>query len=489
MKIQVMQGVLNPARFSVENGDCACDSPSSLVENGECGCDSPSQKVVNDHPGIPLPSGASSYSLLSFAMFTPEGDGVTALQPENTAPLYGFAPIKPVPTHSPDPSLPELFPILTPVFDVPCLKTLSAWFHLTDRCNLRCDYCYLPHHPQDMSAATGYSAVQALFRSANQHAYPRVKIMYAGGEPLLRFPLILELHEHARTLANTQKIHLEETVLSNGTLLTVQMIRALKDRNIRLMISVDGMGAWHDSQRRFSDGKGSFDKVSRAVELALAHGIRPNISITVTGRNAAGLAELVVWILERELPFQLNFYRPSVLSQSHTDLQLENETILSGIQSALKVIENNLPRFSLLSILDRTTLAYPHTLPCGAGSDYLVFTPQGEVAQCQMLLRQPVTNVFAADPLSHVRADQTHFRNPPVDERGECAACPWRYWCGGGCPLETRRVMGSPYRRSPNCHLYQTILPELIRLEGLRLLQYVSDPEVVRIQDLEIQPV
>lgn len=43
---------------------------------------------------------------------------------------------------------------------------LSAWLHMTDRCNLRCKYCYLPHSNVDLSLETGLAAIDATFRSA-----------------------------------------------------------------------------------------------------------------------------------------------------------------------------------------------------------------------------------------------------------------------------------------------------------------------------------
>ncbi len=43
---------------------------------------------------------------------------------------------------------------------------LAAWLHLTDRCNLRCSYCYLPHVREDMTPGTGRAVVDATFRSA-----------------------------------------------------------------------------------------------------------------------------------------------------------------------------------------------------------------------------------------------------------------------------------------------------------------------------------
>ena len=65
-------------------------------------------------------------------------------------------------------------------------QVLSAWLHLTDRCNLRCSYCYLPHVREDMSSETGRAAIDAIFRSAIVNNFQQIKLKYAGGESLLR---------------------------------------------------------------------------------------------------------------------------------------------------------------------------------------------------------------------------------------------------------------------------------------------------------------
>ena len=91
-------------------------------------------------------------------------------------------------------------------------QVLSSWLHLTDRCNLRCSYCYLPHVREDMSSETGKAAIDAIFRSAIANKFQQVKLKYAGGESLLRYPLILELHSYARQLAEVHGLSVEEVI-------------------------------------------------------------------------------------------------------------------------------------------------------------------------------------------------------------------------------------------------------------------------------------
>lgn len=354
-------------------------------------------------------------------------------------------------------------------------EVLSAWLHVTDRCNLRCSYCYLPHDRVDMSLETGRAAIEAIFRSAVAHNYREVKLKYAGGEALLRYPFIMELHRYAQNLANEHALALDGVILSNGTRLTPKIIKTMQSFGLRLMVSLDGLGDYHDSQRFYANGRGTFKDVVNAVELALDEGLIPDISITVSGRNAKGLSELMEWVLARDLPFSLNFYRENDFSASHEDLRLEEELIISGMQAAFKVIEANLPRRNLLaSLVDRANLATPHLRTCGVGQNYLVFDHLGQVSKCQMQMDKPVTTAKADDPLSLIRADQLGIQNISVETKEGCCDCEWKYWCTGGCPAATYQATGRYDVKSPNCNIYKALYPEAVRLEGLRLLKYAG---------------
>ncbi len=353
---------------------------------------------------------------------------------------------------------------------------LSAWLHITDRCNLRCDYCYTAHAAADMSAAIGRAAIDATFRSAVKHGYRAVKLKYAGGEPLLRFPLVLELHRYAQIQAEQHKIALAGIVLSNGTLLTADMVTQLQSAGLRLMLSLDGLGASHDCQRHYIDGRGSFTEVAHAIDIALACSLKPEISITVSNRSAAGLAETVAWILERDLPFSLNFYREYSKSDCQPDLHLEDECIIAGMLAAYKVIEDNLPDRSLLaSLADRANLSGPHFRTCGAGQSYLAFDVQGRVAKCQMDMANLVTDCYDHDPLATCRTSDVGLCNLIVDAKEECRDCDWRYACGGGCALENYRTTGRYDAKSPHCNIYKALYPQVVRLEGLRLLKRIEN--------------
>lgn len=347
--------------------------------------------------------------------------------------------------------------------------TLTAWLHITNQCNLHCAYCYVRKGDEAMDEATGHAAVKAVFRSAVRHGFRAVKLKYAGGEPTLNFPLVRSLHAHAETLAGRYGLKLREVLLSNGVTLRDATIVALRDLGIRLAISLDGIGAIHDALR----GEGTFAQVVRSVDRAIALGLRPHISITVTAQNADDIPDVVKYVLDRDLSFNLNFYRQHNCTAQGTSLKSQNGRLIEGMRTALALIEEHLPPQSIIGgLVDRANFGYPHDRPCGVGQSYMAIDHHGRVARCHMEMEKTVGTVWGDDPLMVVHSAENGFRNLAVDAKVECSACVWRYWCAGGCPLLTYRLTGRNDVRSPYCEVYRTLFPEVLYLEGLRMLRW-----------------
>lgn len=358
-------------------------------------------------------------------------------------------------------------------------EELSVWLHVTNSCNLGCDYCYLAKTGENMSEETALQAVDAIFRSVRRQHFQRLILRYAGGEASLRLNRVFAVHDYAYALAQEHSIQLRGTLLSNGVLLTTEMIEQLKGRHIGVMISLDGVGRYHDSQRPFLNGRGSFKHVDHTISRLLACDVTPNVSVTVSRRNLEGLPTLIAYLLERDLPFSLNYYRANEQAIDQQALQFTEQEMINGIYAALNVIEEKLPNRSLLrSIIDKADLAFPHSYTCGVGRNYFVVDQHGGVAKCHAAIEQTVTTIHAEDPLWHVQNDRQGVQGLPVSEKAGCRSCLWRYWCTGGCPMLTYQVTGRYDVKSPNCRIYKALFPEVLRLEGLRLLRYVAPLEI-----------
>lgn len=352
-------------------------------------------------------------------------------------------------------------------------QMLTAWLHITNACNLRCSYCYINKSNEAMDETTAKAAIEAIIRSAIQHNYSTVKLKYAGGEATLNFHLLKTVHEYAEALALQNNLVLIGVVLSNGVSLTNAMLDYIREHKLTLMISLDGSQAEHDKQRIFLNGVGSYDYVMRGVERAIAKGVQPHLSITVTEESVHGLSEAVAFALKHQLLFNVNFYRQHTMVKVHDDMKAEDDRLIAALLSAFEIIKANPPKASVIgTLVDRSNFAGLHQHSCGAGHDYLVIDHQGGVASCQMEIEESISTVYADDPLLQIRRKATGFQNLAVEEKEGCRTCEWRYWCAGGCPLLTYRVTGRNDIKSPYCNVYKEIYPELMQVEGLRLLRW-----------------
>lgn len=350
---------------------------------------------------------------------------------------------------------------------------LVAWLHVTNACNLRCTYCYIDTTSAAMSAETGFAAVDALLRTARLHAYRDVVLKYAGGEASLNLALVEQLQRYASIQASTLGIGLRGVVLSNGFGLTRPRLQCIQRLGLRLMISLDGTAETHDRQRPRRNGQGSFQAVIASITRAQELGLTLTVSITMTSASAAGVPAIVVWLLERGIHFTLNLYRACDSGAAVPDFAFDEPALLAGLRATYQEIEQRLPKYSLLGcLLDRVNLGHVHHHTCAVGTHYLVIDQAGNVAKCHMHIQHPVTTIFDLHPLETIRLDREGVQNMSVDEKEGCRECRWKYWCAGGCPVATQRATGRYDMRSPNCSLYQTLYPEVLRLEGLRLLHW-----------------
>lgn len=469
--------------YPPRDDDCACAeqaflliSPFAPAEN-DCACSGVVQTLSADKPSAFLyrqVEGAYSAPLtkdfwLALSPYSPQGPSVlNALAWQRWQDFRRPRPlVEPV-----DYALAEQRLLLPQGQALPARlappQTLTVWMHLTSACNLACPYCYVHQSSASMNGKVAMQALERIFYTAQRRFFRGVKIKYAGGEAMLRFPLIQRLASRADKLAQQNNLTLQQVILSNGVRIRPGEAAWMVENGVRLMISLDGVGEVQDRARPYRDGRGSFRDVSRTVDdVLLPSGLRPIISITLTRYNADSAAQAVRWALERDLPISLNFYRQPV--HVAASQAAEEQTIIEGMLAAYQVIERLLPRRPLLNgLLDRCQFP-AHARPCGAGSSYLVVAPDGTIAPCQMALERANDPASCEDLIAGL--EKNSLCNLDVEQKETCRQCPYRYYCAGGCPLEAYRLYGRWDAPSPNCRIYKALLPYALRLEGLRLLK------------------
>lgn len=157
-------------------------------------------------------------------------------------------------------------------------------------CNLRCKYCYyLEKSHLYRNAPVRVMSDELLERFVQEYiqaqTMSQVLFTWHGGEPLMR---PLSFYKKAVALQERYAFgrQIDNTIQTNGTLLTDEWCEFFKEHNWLVGISIDGPQEFHDEYRRTASDKPSWQKVMRGIRLLRKHGVEWNAMAVVNDFNA-----------------------------------------------------------------------------------------------------------------------------------------------------------------------------------------------------------
>lgn len=163
---------------------------------------------------------------------------------------------------------------------------------VTERCNLRCDYCIYNENHNDYHNFTNYDMTFDTAKKAIDFTYNRISdtfnLAFYGGEPLLNFLLIEKCVSYTENLVPTKDINFSMT--TNAVLITKDIAEYFAKHNFTVTVSLDGPEDIHNENRKFKDGTGSFKYTVRGLKYLInAYGDRAQecilISMVTSGPN------------------------------------------------------------------------------------------------------------------------------------------------------------------------------------------------------------
>ena len=157
-------------------------------------------------------------------------------------------------------------------------------------CNLACDYCYYLEKANLYKGAESHVMNERLLERfvkeyIQSQTMSEVMFTWHGGEPLLR---PLSFYQKALELQKkyAQGRVINNSLQTNGTLLTEEWCRFFKDNNWLIGVSIDGPQRLHDAYRKNRRGQPSFAEVMRGIELLNQYGVDWNAMAVVNRFNA-----------------------------------------------------------------------------------------------------------------------------------------------------------------------------------------------------------
>jgi len=310
---------------------------------------------------------------------------------------------------------------------------------LTERCNLRCDYCYVPvERGQTMSRETAERAVDLL--AANAAAEGELNLSFFGGEPFLAGTEMRLSVERVR--ARLPGRVLRVVTPTNGLALSAEDLAWSRREGIELAVSIDGPA--EAGERRHCDGRTCGSEIASVLPEILRR-LPPGSVVarmTVTTANVASLCANVRALAR--LGLERIVYQPDYLG-GWDDVSLavwrrEHQRLATWMIGA-RAAGRKLPDLPAWRAIAARLVRKRPRQRCGAGIDQVTVAPNGDIYPCFRFpfaaraetwrLGDVRSGLVESARLQQLRALDCDRLRP---ERGACADCPARDGCTHYCP-------------------------------------------------------
>ena len=340
---------------------------------------------------------------------------------------------------------------------IPPSAISNVYVVVSENCNFNCKYCFISDIVQKdfpskmMSNETAKMAVALLQRTYERQKEKYDKtITFYGGEPLLNIGVIqffMEEINQVKLSGNYWPSNVRYAIITNGSLITNEILNILKQYNIALSISYD-IDKIAQSKRVYKNNKDSFVAVRDNIELCRKRNHPFGLSITISEETIEN-REYVINEIKRMEPVTVAFNLlipnrfvtpPSSYYERATDFMIEAFQELREVG----IYEDRIMR-KVHSFETGNLFLYDC---CASGGNQFVINPTGEIGICHGYLND---NKFFTSNVSDTGFDFRkndnflYWRNRTPLRMEQCANCECIGICGGGCPYAADYMYGSIY--------------------------------------------
>ena len=307
------------------------------------------------------------------------------------------------------------------------MNYLSPWIQTTNRCNLRCSYCFVKKEDVDMDTEA-YEAMASKFLSfLDKGEVEFIKLRIAGGEPTIVF------NKWKEPIGR----FLDEAGERGGAEVLTNLVKipegfsdyAINHRNFGINVSLDSL----TMSKPFRNGESSsyhvLDNIDRLKDY------KDIFIMTVLTENGKHLPGLAKYVTENKFRWEVQ------LNKFH-EKDIDKDKVIKNLRSVVNTFTKqglSLRDYFLFNFCDFRT-----TRICDAGQKMFYINPAGDIYNCQMQEHgKPLTNVYNNDLLG--RLQENHVKRPYV---AMCGNCSIKDFCHGDCP-----VNNGPARREYFCDI------------------------------------
>ncbi|HEY9795294.1 MAG TPA: radical SAM protein [Leptolyngbyaceae cyanobacterium] len=172
---------------------------------------------------------------------------------------------------------------------------------ISNACNFGCQHCMhflnneFPERvapSMHMSIETAKQSIDTFVARVRKSGNSSVRVHFGNGEPLMNWATLVFALEHCNSI---EGIDFSYAINTNLSLLDEKKAKTLKEYNVKISTSLDGLKEANDSIRVDQKGRGTFDTIMSKIQLlkSIGHPIE-GFTITVTDKNFHLIDEAVI---------------------------------------------------------------------------------------------------------------------------------------------------------------------------------------------------
>jgi len=359
---------------------------------------------------------------------------------------------------------------------------------------MRCQYCFYKDETENRTTACygvmNTVTLENVVRKGLETAGHQCTFAFQGGEPTLAG---LDFYRGLTEIVNrynTRRLQVQYTIQTNGYGIDKEWAVFLAENRFLVGLSLDGTKDLHDLYRKDTQGKGTFSKVMRAVQLFNHCRVEFNILTTVTDQTAKCIGRIYGFFDRNNIVFQQYIPCLDPLYKEHgkQPYSLTPEVYGKFLCSLFDLWYSSFIRGKKVSIryfdnLLQMMMGYPPE-SCGISgkcSRQIVVEADGSVYPCDFyaldLYRLGNLNDNSLQEIE-LKRDSLGFIGASRQVSPQCRECRWYPLCRGGCRRNREPGNGGELTLNYFCLAYKCFLdysyPRLI--ECVRILSNLQEP-------------
>ena len=341
--------------------------------------------------------------------------------------------------------------------------------NLSSKCNLNCSYCYRDkEYKNEMSLEKAFEIIDYADKYYKTNNNEIVFSIDMTAESFLDKEKIKELYKRILDYKGHQKMRL--WFMSNGTRLTDDYIELIKQMPIDpFWVSLDGPETVHNANRKYYNGKGSFNDVIDNIKILQENNINIKISCVLTSNypypdklfnylKSLSVQGIQICPVRNGCEVSLTKESLEIVKESYVKLfeQLYIE-IMKKDFSSVKLLKEDFILQTFLILFNRIR----QSGRCTWGQEAVV-DAHGNMYPCLYVIGN---KKYLLGNINEKKNARTFLRRITVNDRKKCQFCWARFLCGGTCHYNSIISKNSEFEVDDiECELRMFLITESINM-------------------------